>query len=60
MVFLRRLCAVFKIPDPAGNCPVYSHGFSGLMEIPGLGKNPVIILGDHFVDHPYSEWVCLH
>jgi hypothetical protein len=54
MVFLRRLCAVFKIPDPAGNCPEHSHGFLGLMEIPGLGKNPVITLSDHFVDHLYT------
>ena len=54
MVFLRRLCAVFKIPDPAGNCPEHSHGFLGLMEIPGLGKNPVITLRDHFVDHLYT------
>jgi hypothetical protein len=35
---------IFQIADPAGDCPEYGHGFFGLMEVPALGKNPVIFL----------------
>ena len=36
--------AVFKIVYPAGNGPQHGHGLLGLMEIPALGINTVIVL----------------
>jgi len=44
MIFSALSRAVFKIMYPAGNCPQYGHGLLGLMEIPALGINIVIVL----------------
>lgn len=51
---------ILKIINPAGNCPEHGDGFFRLMEVPALGKNPVIFLGDNLIDHPHAKRVGGH